>query len=139
MGKRKHKSIGGSAMSPRIGQHFPLEIPPSPVSKQSGAGLRRRMTGCNRRGHEDDYHPRHLLIQPVLSVITDTNHFPLPCVCLTALVVKYFFMALCIFTRICRGHIYGLAVVWKCGSKTNKKEVLLNSAATLLVQCLKLY
>ncbi len=28
MGKRKHKSIGGSAGSPRIGQRFPLEIPP---------------------------------------------------------------------------------------------------------------
>lgn len=125
MGKRKHKSIGGSTVSPRIGQRFPLEIPLLllPVSKQSKAGLRRRMTGCNRQGHEDDYHPRHLLIQAVLSVITDTDHFPLPCVCLTALVVKYFFMALCIFTRICRGRIYGLAVVWKCGfSKTNKKK-----------------
>lgn len=77
MGKRKHKSVGGCIVSPRIGQLFPLEISPSLVSKQSEAGLRRRMTGCNRRSSEDDYRPRHLLIQTGLIVITDTNHFPL--------------------------------------------------------------
>lgn len=108
------QQVQGSVCSSR------WRFPHSLISKQSQVGLRRRMTGCNRWGHGDDYHPRHLLIQSVLTVITDTNHFSLPSVCLTALAVKYFYMALCIFTRICRGCLHGPAVVWKWSFLKNK-------------------
>lgn len=105
MGKRKHKSVGGCIVSPRIGQLFPLEISPSLVSKQSEAGLRRRMTGCNRRSSEDDYRPRHLLIQTGLIVITDTNHFPL-CLFNSSSAQIFFYATMYIYSYLQRSHTW---------------------------------